>query len=298
MKVFLSLREGVFMAFFFVHLHKIDSLLLVKRFSRKFREVDMFPKISVVFVGFVLAMLAVVPGWPEVTAVSKQIKKPVREAINTRQNTQKAEEKWRDERRKLVAVYERLQQEQKQLQDRKDQLDHEIITTQDRIAVKEKQMEDIEQISTQMNPFLQELVGRMRQLVSDGMPFLTAEREQRVARLSGIMDEPDISISEKFRKTIEALLVEAEYGSTIEVYQQTIELDNAPSLVNIFRLGRISLFYQTLDLKRCGFYDVAAAQWRPLPALFNRSVQAAIDVGAKRRPVEMLTLPLGRMADR
>jgi hypothetical protein len=97
---------------------------------------------------------------------------------------------------------------------------------------------------------------------------------------------------------MEALLVEAEYGSTIEVYQQTIELDNAPSLVNLFRLGRISLFYQTLDRKQCGFFDVAAADWRPLPAAFNRSIQTAIEIGTKRRPVELLALPLGRMAGR
>jgi hypothetical protein len=109
------------------------------------------------------------------------------------------------------------------------------------------------------------------------------------------MEDPEVSVSEKFRKAMEALLVEAEYGSTIEVYQQTIAVDDAPSLVNVFRLGRISLFYQTLDQKRCGFYDVAAAAWRPLPTAFNRCLQTAIEIGAKRRPVELLTLPLGRM---
>jgi FtsZ-binding cell division protein ZapB len=248
--------------------------------------------------GIVLAVSAVTPGWAENSDFSGQIKKPVREAIDTRQTTQKAEEKWRDERRKLVAVYEQLQQEQKQLQDRKEHLQQEIIAAQDRIAPKEKQLQDIEQISTQITPFLQELAGRLRQRVSGSMPFLTAEREQRITRLTGLMEDPEVSVSEKFRKTMEALLVEAEYGSTIEVYQQTIDVDGAPSLVNVFRLGRISLFYQTLDQKRCGFYDVAATGWRPLPTAFNRCIQTAIEIGAKRRPVELLTLPLGRMAGR
>lgn len=253
---------------------------------------------AIVYAGFVLAMSVVAQGWAENTDVSRQVKKPVREAIDTRQNTQKEEEKWRDDRRKLVAVYEQLQQEQKQLRNRKEHLQHEIIATQGRIVLKEKQLEDIEQISTQIKPFLQELSVRLRQLVSGGMPFLTAERDQRIARLTGYIEDPKVSVSEKFRKAMEALLVEAEYGSTIEVYQQTIELDNVPSLVNVFRLGRISLFYQTLDQKQCGFYDVAKADWRPLPAGFNRSIQTAIEIGAKRRPVELLTLPLGRMAGR
>jgi vacuolar-type H+-ATPase subunit I/STV1 len=245
-----------------------------------------------------LVLWGVASAWAETTDLSGQVKKPVREAIDTRQNTQKEEEKWRDERRKHVAVYEQLQQEQKQLQDRKEQLQHQIIATRDRITLKTRQLKDIEQISTQIRPFLQELAGLLRQLVSGGMPFLTAERDQRIARLTEYMEDPEVSDSEKFRKTMEALLVEAEYGSTIDVYQQTIELDDAPSLVNVFRLGRISLFYQTLDLKRCGFYDVAAADWRPLPALFNRSIATAIEIGTKRRPVELLSLPLGRISGR
>lgn len=248
--------------------------------------------------GAVLAASSFSPAWAGNNDFSAQVKKPVYEAIDTRQTTQKVEEKWRQERLKLVAVYEQLQHEQKQLQARKDQLEHQIAATQERIASKKKQLEDIERISTRMAPFLQELVGRLRQLVSGGMPFLAAEREQRIARLDGLMEDPEVSVSEKFRKAMEALLVEAEYGSTIEVYQQTIAVDDAPSLVNVFRLGRISLFYQTLDRKRCGFYDVAAAAWRPLPADFNRSIQRAIEIGSKRRPVELLSLPLGRMAGR
>jgi TolA-binding protein len=248
--------------------------------------------------GVALAVSFAAPGRAGNKDFSEQIKAPVRKAIDTRQTTQKAEEQWRDERRNLVAVYEQLQQEQKQLEDRKEHLQHDIASTRDRITLKEKQLEDIEQISTQVSPFLQELTGRLRQLISDGLPFLTDERTQRIIRLAELMENPEVSISEKFRKTMEALLVEAEYGNTIEVDQQTIELDKAPSLVNVFRLGRISLFYQTLDRKRCGFYDVAAADWRPLPAAYNRSIQTAIEIGAKRRPVELLTLPLGRMAGR
>lgn len=248
--------------------------------------------------GLGLAVAFAAPGRAGNKDFSEQIKAPVRQAIDTRQTTQQAEQQYRDARRNRIGVYEQLQQARKQLEDRKEHLQHEIAATRDRITLKQKQLEDIEQIATQVSPFLQELTGRLRQLVSGDLPFLTDERRQRITRLAELMENPEVSISEKFRKIMEALLVEAEYGNTIEVYQQTIELNNAPSLVNIFRLGRISLFYQTLDRKRCGFYDVAAGDWRPLAAAFNRSIQTAIEIGAKRRPVELLTLPLGRMASR
>jgi hypothetical protein len=69
-------------------------------------------------------------------------------------------------------------------------------------------------------------------------------------------------------------------------------------LANIFRLGRIALFYQTLDGKVCGFYNVASAAWNPLPKAYNHTIQSAMDIGTKRRPVELLSLPIGRMEPR
>jgi hypothetical protein len=111
-----------------------------------------------------------------------------------------------------------------------------------------------------------------------------------------LLADPGVTVSEKFRKTMEALMVEAEYGRTIEVYQETITMDSQPLLATIFRLGRIGLFYQTLDHSRSGMFDVATRTWIPLPPSFDNALEAAIDIGAKRQPVELLSLPLGRMA--
>jgi hypothetical protein len=67
-------------------------------------------------------------------------------------------------------------------------------------------------------------------------------------------------------------------------------------LADIFRLGRISLFYQSLDRKRCGFFNPANGSWQNLDTAHNPAIQTAIDIAAKRRPIELLTLPVGRMA--
>jgi hypothetical protein len=105
-----------------------------------------------------------------------------------------------------------------------------------------------------------------------------------------------VDIGEKYRKIMEALLVEAEYGFTIEAYQETITIDGQALLADIFRLGRISLFYQSLDRKRCGFYNTADGTWQSLDTVHNAAIQSAIDIAAKRRPIELLCLPVGRMA--
>ena len=245
---------------------------------------------------FALAVTAAWPSWAEEGDVSRTVRKTVDKAIEIRQSTQKDEENWRLEKEKLTAVYEQLKREQELLQAQNDRLEQVTASARERVAVKEKELNDIERIAAEIDPFLRERVARLRLLVTDDTPFLKSEREQRINRLEDLMEDPETPVSEKFRKTMEALLIEAEYGTTIEVYQDTVEIEGRPTLVNLFRLGRISLFYQTLDHKTCGFYDVAANGWRPLPKSYDHAIQTAIEIGARRRPVELLTLPLGRLA--
>jgi Skp family chaperone for outer membrane proteins len=229
-------------------------------------------------------------------AFNQQVTQPVQDAVAIRQTTQKEQEQWRDDQHKLMALYDKLQSEQSRLLADREAFQENIRSAHKRITEKEKQLADIEQLRTRIEPFLQESAQALSQQLAQDLPFLPEERRQRVARLDELLTDPDVAISEKYRKVMEAWLVEAEYGNTIEVYQQTIAVDQHEMLVNILRLGRISLFFQSLDQGRCGFFDVAAGAWQPLPTAYNRTIGAAIDIGTKRKPVELLSMPLGRIS--
>jgi hypothetical protein len=259
----------------------------------------MIPRLMI-WVCFALVLPPVVPaGWGAESGgrpFNQQLTRPVQEAVTVRQTTQKQEEQWRDDQQKLVALYEQLQAEQEQLRTNRDELKESIAGTRRRISEKEKQLAAVEQIRTRIEPFLHESLAALRQQIDADLPFLPEERRQRVGRLAELLEDPEVAISEKYRKVLEAWMVEAEYGNTIEVYQQTLHVENSEMLVNVFRLGRISLFYQTLDHNGCGFFDVAAGKWRPLPDDYNRTLATAIDIGTKKKPAELLSLPLGRIS--
>jgi hypothetical protein len=263
------------------------------------KEEEMIPRLMV-WVCIVIGVPAVVPtGWCAESGnrpFNQQVTRPVQKAVTVRQATQKQEEQWRDDQQKLVARYEKLQAEQEQLTATRDELKESIAGTRRRIDEKEKQLAAIEQIRTRIEPFLHESLAALRQQIDEDLPFLPEERRQRMARLAELLEDPEVAISEKYRKVLEAWMVEAEYGNTIEVYQQTIAVESNEMLVNVFRLGRISLFYQTLDRSGSGFFDVAAGTWRPLPDEYNRTLSAAIDIGTKKKPAELLSLPLGRIS--
>jgi predicted secreted protein len=263
------------------------------------QEEEMTPRLLVWVCIVVILPAAVPPGWGAESGgrpFSQQVIRPVQEAVAIRQTTQKQEEQWRDDHQKLVALYGQLQAEREQLKTTRDALKESIAGTRRRIAEKENQLAAMEQIRTRIEPFLHESLETLRRQIAGDLPFLPEERRQRVQRLAELLGDPEVAISEKYRKVLEAWMVEAEYGNTIEVYQQTIAVENNEMLVNVFRLGRISLFYQTLDRSGCGFFDVAAGTWRPLPDDYNRTLSAAIDIGTKKKPAELLSLPLGRIS--
>jgi hypothetical protein len=231
----------------------------------------------------------------QLPTATEQITPPVEAAIKTRQATQKAEAAWREERETLVARLTTLENEAARLQGEQSERQAEIDAARTRLAAKQQQLADIEEISGQIEPFVTQLAHALSQQLAEDPPFLGGERRQRLAALDALLADPDAAVSEKYRKAMEALLIEAEYGFTIETYRETISVDGQPLLVDIFRLGRLGLFYQSLDRSRCGFFNVAYRSWQSLAEHHNSALTSAIEIAAKRRSVEILHLPLGRM---
>lgn len=249
------------------------------------------------FVGLALAtalLPAAVPA--EEADVRRQVEQPVQEAIQIRRDTQKAAAAWRGDRERMTAAYAQLQQEQARLEARQDALAQSVAAARDRVAAKQAQLDAIAQITERVPPFLDTLRARLARRIAQDLPFLAAERRQRLARLDALLDDPAVAVSEKLRKVFEALLVEAEYGNTIEVYQETVTVDGQPLLADIFRLGRLGLYYQRLDQRAGGVYNVARDTWEPLDKGANRALTTAMAIGTKRQPVEILDMPLGRLA--
>ncbi len=232
---------------------------------------------------------------PLAAVETDQIKKPLAESIRIRQTTQQDEERWRDDKEKLLARYDQLTESKKHMSERQAALEERVSGAKARIATKEKELADSERLQQEITPLIHSLTVELQEFVAGDLPFLAEERATRLRRLAELRDDPEVSTSEKFRKVLEAMLVEVEYGNTIEVTRETIALEGRDTLVDIFRLGRVALFFQTLDQKSSGYYDVAAGAWKPLAEEYTRDLTTAMEIGAKRRPAELLALPLGRL---
>ncbi len=226
--------------------------------------------------------------------ISSKVRNYVEKAVTIRQITQKKEDNWFKEKEKLRAEYENLKLENSYILKDIHELQKDIDIHRDSIAKIKKDISNMKNIQSQMDPFIKETFNKLSSFIKVDVPFLKKERADRIKNLKQVIYDPTVSIAEKFRKLIEALFIEAEYGNTIEVYQDRIRLRGENIYANIFRLGRVCLFFQSLDKKTCGYFDPSSG-WKRLPKVYNRDITLAIDIAEKRRPIEIIELPIGRI---
>ncbi len=245
---------------------------------------------------FSTSVLAIASAGTERTETfQQQLKTPIQKSIKVHKATQKKIEDWSTARKRLTARYDDLSAENVRLAARQAEMEKMLAAARVRIAAKEKQLAALSRLASDVRPALDDIYQHLKQVERTDLPFLTQEREGRLASLDGILDDPRVPVSEKLRKTLEALLVEVEYGNTVSVYRETISIDDKSILVNIFRLGRISLFFQTLDRKTTGHYDAVLQKWAVLPSSMNHELNIAFEIAARQRPATIATLPIGRI---
>ena len=205
-------------------------------------------------------------------------------------------EKWDARRAKLAAEYDRLTAENEILKAQNKRMSDTSAALGQAVDQLEQEKMQTRKVREELLPFLGEVQADLTRFVADDIPFLPEERRTRLEKLASLMDDPDLPVAEKFRKTMEALSIEAEYGNTIEVYRDRIMLEDRRVSGQIFRLGRISLYYLSLDGQEAAVFDVGEQRWRRLDDRFVPEVAAAVEIALKRRTAGILDLPLGRLA--
>ena len=123
-------------------------------------------------------------------------------------------------------------------------------------------MDQVDVINRQIFPLMERMIDGLEQSVALDVPFLMDERTERVDRLKAMMERPDVSVAEKFRKVMEAYQIENDYGTSTETYKQTLTLEDGKSRdYNILRIGRIGLYFQSDDTRITGRWDRESGGW-------------------------------------
>ena len=155
-----------------------------------------------------------------------------------------------------------------------------------------RQLEEFALIERGIVPLMLESIDTLDRFIDLDIPFLLEERKERVARLRVIMDESDITVSEKFRQIMDAYQIETSFGSDIEAYTGFLNIDGEIRQVDFLRIGRTSLTYQTPDQNETGFWNKKTNQWEDLPRKYTDYVKEGLRIAKKQITPDLIQLPI------
>lgn len=227
----------------------------------------------------------------------EQLKQKVDDTIGIAGQTQEKLDDWAQQKANLEARYRAAQANIFYLEDRIEVEDLRGAALDEQVTELERRLSESTRLQAVINDTLRAVLVRLEKEVAADQPFLAEERQGRLEFLRQQMAQPEIAPAEKLRRLLEALLIEAKYGETIEVTQESIDISGeGESFVDLLRIGRLAMFWQSPDGQRTGTYDPATDTYVELPAKYRRSVKQAMEMASNMRVIELLSLPLGRIS--
>ena len=223
------------------------------------------------------------------------VEKQVEKAIETRRQTQKQEDAWAADKARLRAEFAALEAENKQLVTLVKELRQQVAHRKSALAAIQTESLEIKRTSAELVPYLEELLEDLEAEIERDLPFLKTERRRRIQTLRQNLGDERTTVGQKFQDVMDAVMAEVAYGNSVDVYQKKIEMDQRSILVDVLRLGRLSLFCQTPDRRTTGYYNTASGLWQPLSPQHNEAIRSAIEIASRQRSTELLALPLGKV---
>ncbi len=233
-----------------------------------------------------------------VTSVTPLQAEPLQAAVDAQTQADKAAagsqqriDKLQDETLTIAGKYQQALADTDSLKQYNAQLEGQVASQDAEVASLQRQLDDLQVTEREVQPLMQRMVDTFAEFVALDVPFLLDERMKRVEGLKEMMDRADVTISEKYRRILEAYQIELEYGRTLDAYEGHLGDGEQARTVAFVRLGRVSLMYQTLDGAETGYWNAAAREWVRDDS-YARAVKDALQVARKVGAPDLLRVPV------
>jgi hypothetical protein len=161
-----------------------------------------------------------------------------------------------------------------------------------RIESLEQQIRDIQVTQQRLMPLLTGMADTLEQFILLDLPFRQEQRLSGALVLKQQLRSPGLTAPEKMRLVWEAYQKENDYGRTIETWRGPVTLNGENFSVEFLRIGRIALFYLTLDGKTARLWDKQQKQWLTLESSESRELRKAIRVADSQSAPALLQMPV------
>jgi hypothetical protein len=190
----------------------------------------------------------------------------------------------------LLSEYRSVVRETEALTVYNDNLERVVIDQRDEIQSINRQLAGLEDTNRDVVPLMLAMIDTLARIVEADIPFRITERRARVQRLRDMMDQAEVSASEKYRQVMEAYQTELEFGRTTEAYPD--RLPTTGQTVDFLRVGRTLLVYQTSDQSVTGWFNPASRRFEVLPDRYRLQVRDGLAIAKNERAPDLVTLPV------
>jgi regulator of replication initiation timing len=190
----------------------------------------------------------------------------------------------------LLAEFRAVVRETDSLRIYNDSLEAIVQDQRNEVVSINNQLEGLEATNRGVVPLMLEMIDMLGQIVENDMPFRLEERRARVQRLEDMMNQADVTTSEKYRRVMEAYQGELEYGRTTEAYSEA--LPTTGQTVEFLRVGRTLLVYQTSDQETTGWFNPSTRAYEELPDKYRLEVKEGLAIARNEKAPNLVMLPV------
>ena len=249
---------------------------------------DNFIRRAAGLVVYAMAMTLVLPGaYAQVLESSVQAETGINQAAST---SQKRVTRLAQQTADLLAEYRSVVRETESLKIYNDNLEKVVMDQREEVVSINQQLNGLEATNRGIVPLMLEMIDTLDKIVEGDMPFRLEERRTRVVRLRDMMDQADVTASEKYRRVMEAYQGEMEYGRTTEAYAEALPLTG--QTVDFLRIGRTLLVYQSSDQLTTGWFNPTTRKYEDLPDRYRREVKEGLAIARNEKAPNLVMLPV------
>lgn len=196
-----------------------------------------------------------------------------------------------------AAEYQLLERKLQRLEVHNGKLEQRLVQGQEAAEQQQSELESIALTAQQIEPLMQQMQQSLESLIAADLPFMVDQRLAKAKAIREIIADPEVSLAIKFQKLVAGFVEEDGYGRDVQAYRATLRIEGVEREVNMIRLGRVALYYLSLDQAHAAFYNVRAKRWVDLPAQMNSHLARAIDVAKEQGVPQLLTLQLPQIEE-
>jgi uncharacterized coiled-coil protein SlyX len=198
-----------------------------------------------------------------------------------------------DETRDLLSDYKTVMKQVDGLRVYNARLERQIANQERRIADIDASIAEAAVIQRQIPPLVGRMLDGLEQFINLDMPFDLDTRLGNIEAVRSNLDRSDVTSAEAFRQVLELYSIELQYGRGIESYPDTISVNGVEREVDILRVGRVSLVYQTKDGAETGAWNTKTQSWESLSAGdYASAVRKGVRIAKKQATIELLNMPV------